>query len=179
MSELQEIWKDVPEYEQYYAVSNLGRVKSKPRWMFLGNGKKAWHFKPERLLNCTWSVRYRRVTLCVDQQKKSYPVHVLVAKAFIPNPENKPFVDHIDTDRNNNTVSNLRWVTSLENANNPLTLKHLRTAKCNKRACINLSTGEKFRCIKDLADSLGRDLSVVAKACKHNLKTAGVYVGYL
>lgn len=49
-------------------------------------------------------------------------VHRLVALAFIPNPDNKQFVDHIDTNRLNNNVSNLRWTTISENANNPNTI---------------------------------------------------------
>lgn len=56
----------------------------------------------------------------------SFPVHRLVAQAFIPNLDNKPQVDHIDTDPSNNVVTNLRWVTSLENQNNPLTLARLQ-----------------------------------------------------
>lgn len=50
-------------------------------------------------------------------------IHRLVAKAFIPNPENKPEVDHIDGNTKNNNVTNLRWVTSSENKNNPITKK--------------------------------------------------------
>ena len=51
-------------------------------------------------------------------------IHRMVAKAFIPNPDNKPEVDHIDTNRQNNNVYNLRWVTRKENQNNDLTRKH-------------------------------------------------------
>ena len=59
---------------------------------------------------------------------KALPVHRLVAEAFIPNPENKPFVDHIDTNRGNNVLSNLRWATEAENSNNPITLENMSKA---------------------------------------------------
>ena len=58
--------------------------------------------------------RYHQVKI----NKKCYLVHRLVAETFLDNPENKPFVDHIDRDRHNNNVSNLRWVTSSENNRN-------------------------------------------------------------
>lgn len=58
---------------------------------------------------------YRRVALSNENKRKIYPVHVLVAKAFIPNPENKPFVNHKDGNKRNNDVSNLEWCTRAEN----------------------------------------------------------------
>lgn len=76
---------------------------------------------PNQLTNEeTWKVGskmshgYRRV--CI--KCKTYYVHRLVAETFIPNPENKPAIDHIDRNRDNNDVSNLRWVTIKENAYN-------------------------------------------------------------
>lgn len=53
-----------------------------------------------------------------------FNIHRAVAELFVPNPENKPFVDHIDTNQLNNMAPNLRWVTNKENMNNPLTKKH-------------------------------------------------------
>lgn len=83
-----------------YEVSNLGRVKI--------NGVIT---KP-----LTHSMGYK----CIG----GFLVHRAVAELFIPNPENKPFVDHIDTNRVNNHINNLRWVTNKENCNNPFTLQH-------------------------------------------------------
>ena len=60
-------------------------------------------------------------------------IHRLVAEAFIPNPENKPYVDHIDTNRTNNDVTNLRWVTQEENMRNEQTLENIRNARKKKK----------------------------------------------
>lgn len=63
---------------------------------------------------------YKRVCLTKDHKQKSLFVHRLVAKAFIPNTDNKPEIDHIDGDPTNNKVENLRWSTRLENLQNPV-----------------------------------------------------------
>lgn len=62
-------------------------------------------------------------------QQKTFKIHRLVAQTFIPNPDNKPCVDHINTIRDDNRVENLRWVTHKENDNNELTRKHKSNAK--------------------------------------------------
>ncbi|MBP5548770.1 MAG: HNH endonuclease [Bacteroidales bacterium] len=59
----------------------------------------------------------------------SIPIHRLVAEVFIPNPDNKPYVDHIDTDKTNNDVTNLRWVTQEENMRNEQTRENLRKGR--------------------------------------------------
>lgn len=67
-----------------------------------------------------------------DKKKKYVLIHRLVALAFIPNTENKPCVDHINGDKSDNRVSNLRWVTHKENSNNPITYKRLCDAQHKK-----------------------------------------------
>ena len=107
---IMEIWKDVPGYIGLYKVSNYGRVKSVKKQLVLktsGSGN-----------------RYKTVALC-NGMRKTFRLHRLVAAAFIPNPDNKPCIDHIDGDRTNNHADNLRWVTYLENNNNPITKKRL------------------------------------------------------
>lgn len=61
---------------------------------------------------------YKRIKLRVSDKILSFLIHRLVATVFIPNPDNKPYVDHIDRNKNNNHFSNLRWVTPAENRNN-------------------------------------------------------------
>lgn len=121
-------WKAIEGFEGLYEVSNHGEVKSLERFVENNGGLQKKH---EKLLKKTRrkSTGHCMVVLC--KEGKTYPklVHRLVAQAFIPNPENKPVVDHIDTNTANNRADNLRWVTVKENANNPLTRKHISQSK--------------------------------------------------
>ncbi|TXK36797.1 hypothetical protein FVR03_16780 [Pontibacter qinzhouensis] len=101
----QELWLDVLGYEGQYQVSNLGRVKS------LKHNK-------ERILSPGLDGGYLKVVFSTKSKMIGFRIHRLVAEAFIPNPENLTFVDHIDGDRKNNKEDNLRWVTKSENARN-------------------------------------------------------------
>ncbi len=96
------IWKDIIGYEGLYQVSNTGLVKSL-------KGRR------ERILKFSSPRGYKCVKLYKDG-KVNYLVHRLVAKAFIPNPDNKPDVNHLDGVRSNNNAENLEWCTSSENS---------------------------------------------------------------
>lgn len=127
---MMEIWKDVVGYEGLYQVSNLGRVKSLYREFWCGKDYNILKKYPETILTI-WldNGGYEYVTFTRNSKSKKFKVHRLVGEAFIPNPENKPQIDHIDTIRTNNKVENLRWVTRSENNLNPITLKRYSTTK--------------------------------------------------
>ena len=95
-----EIWLDVVGYEGDYHVR--GCIKS------FHNGKVIIR-KP------ALSNGYLKVSLCKDGSIRTHKIHTLVAKAFIPNPESKPFVNHIDGNKTNNHLENLEWSTQSEN----------------------------------------------------------------
>jgi len=120
--ERQEIWRPVVGYEGLYEVSCDGEVYSRHR------GKD--------LKLCFNTVGYYRVDLCKNGKRTTHSVHRLVAQAFIPNPENKPQVDHINRNKTDNRVENLRWSTNSENninigcqKNNKLGLKNIHKTK--------------------------------------------------
>jgi hypothetical protein len=139
---MNEVWKDVVGYEGLYQVSNLGRVKALER-LVKNNGSP--QHKHEKILKYGKTGRYLMVSLCKEGKVKAFTVHRLVAIAFIPNPKNKPNVDHIDTNCLNNCADNLRWVTQSENSMNPLTRKHLSESKIGHKATLLCHTEESKR----------------------------------
>lgn len=113
-----EIWKDIEGYEGLYQVSNLGRVKSS------GNFKSKNARKTQKILkNILQNNGYYGVTLRKGGKSTRKNIHRLVAEAFIPNPYNKPCIDHINTIRTDNSIENLRWCTEKENNQNPISTK--------------------------------------------------------
>ena len=109
-----ELWKDVVGFEGLYKVSNFGRVVS-----IQYHGKPNWRLLSQNDMNGYKSVKLRDWKHGITKTPK---VHILVAQAFIPNVENKPFIDHKDGNKYHNYVENLHWVTHDENVHNPNTL---------------------------------------------------------
>lgn len=120
-----EEWRDVVGYKGLYMVSSFGRIASLTKKVSNRYGTRTI---PCKLLSPSISTYgYCKVILCLNaNNRKHVKVHRLVAEAFIPNPDNKPQVDHIDRNKQNNNVGNLRWCTLSENMHNPLTIEHCR-----------------------------------------------------
>lgn len=109
-----EIWKDIEGFEGYYKISNLGRILAIGRTVGAANNKTKT-IKEKLLSTPKFSNGYRVVSLYKNCKCKKLLVHRLIAMCFIPNPENKPYINHIDGDRLNNRIENLEWCTHKEN----------------------------------------------------------------
>jgi hypothetical protein len=104
-----EIWKDIEGYEGLYQVSTFGNIKSLPK-------RKGFLFTKERILKPKLTIKgYLEVTLRKNNYSNYKRINRLVAEAFIPNPENKPEVNHKDGNKQNNNDWNLEWNTNQEN----------------------------------------------------------------
>ena len=121
-----EIWKDVVGYEGLYMVSSFGRIASMPRLVVTNTYTR---LTKHRILSPRLnSGGYYQITLISGGIRTQPHIHKVVAEAFIPNPCGYPQVDHIDCNKLNNSISNLRWCTQSMNNNNPIT-KARRAAK--------------------------------------------------
>lgn len=159
-----EIWRDVAGFEGLYQVSNLGRVKS-------------LKFGKERILKPgTYNYGRKFVILCKNRDKLHKLVHRLVAQAFIPNPDKKPEVDHIDTNTSNNCVDNLRWVNHHENNQNPLSIIHQRDAKRTKMIPIYCYETDKiYESMIDVQRQLNVNAGSVSRCCTGKYSQTGGY----
>ena len=182
----QEIWKDIEGYEGKYQVSNCGRVKSLGRYIEKKGQSTA--YLQERILSTRMLNGYKMVHLCSNNKEKTFSVHRLIAIAFIPNPNNFPHIDHINTIRTDNRVENLRWVNRSMNMMNEITHKKRseywkeKTKKGKniwverkKRKVIaldeNYNIVYKFNTINEAAKFINRNHANICVACKDIHKT--------
>lgn len=113
-----EVWRDIKGFEGVYKISNLGNVKSLYR-VIIRSDKKPYPVKEKIIAtNKYFNVNgrgYLGVCLIYNRRRKTKHIHRLLAESFIPNPKNKPQVNHIDGNKLNNSLNNLEWVTASEN----------------------------------------------------------------
>ena len=143
-----EVWKAVPGYEELLMVSNYARVFNRLQ-------NKVMRQTVDRQ-------GYLRVAVRMDGKFKHFAVHRLVLLAFVDNPEKKLCADHIDTNKLNNTLENLRWATHKENANNPLTKKH------RKESHVHTIFSDKKVAMYDKEWNLVKIYSSITDAAKDN-----------
>lgn len=114
---MKEIWKDIAGYEGLYMVSNIGNIYS---------------CRNKRNLKLPLNASgYPHVILCDGKSRRTFKVHRIVAEAFIPNEDNKPCINHIDSNRQNNNVKNLEWCTQKENIRHAMKFGDFNTSGTN------------------------------------------------
>ena len=189
-----EEWKIIEDFPNYM-VSNMGRVKSlRKKIIYQTNNRwgkcKCEKIYEEKILKNYLSKRgYYVVNLSQNSKSTQFKIHKLVATAFIPNPENKPQIDHINTDRTDNRVENLRWVSNKENMNNPITKqkcsinnnmknkfgKEHPNSKPILQFTIEGNFIRKWDCTKQVEKELGINRCSICSCLKGRYETSGGY----
>ena len=158
-----EKWKSIKGYEELYEVSNCGNICTKTKNKLFKLNKN--------------SRGYIVVTFTKNKIEKSYSVHRLVAEAFIPNPENKPQVNHINGDKTDNRVENLEWCTQSENQIH--CFKNNLQKRNNKKVIqydINNNLIRVWDSLKEAAEQLNINHSKISLVCRGKRKTTGGYI---
>lgn len=118
---MNEIWKDIEDYKGMYQVSNTGRVRSLDHYITFYDRKMQKDvtklIKGRLLKHRIGKLGYDVVILCKSGDRKDKKVHRLVAEAFVPNPNNYPYINHKNEIKSNNVFTNLEWCTQEYNVN--------------------------------------------------------------
>ena len=164
MRNINEEWREVQGYEGLYEVSIFGRVKSVERIDSSGHHRKEKILKPKKT-----KCGYLLVVLSKELKHKCFLVHILVAQAFIPNPDNLPVVNHINEIKTDNRVTNLEWCTQRYN------IRYSQAKPVNQYS----KDGEFIRrwdCINEIQYQTGFKSSFISACCKGRYKLAYGYI---
>ena len=149
--------KDIKGYEGLYAITMTGRV---------------WSYRTKKFLKPANDGKgYLQVVFYKDGKSKHFRVHRLVAETYIPNPENKPHVGHIDDNPKNNCWDNIYWTTALNNNNYGSHAKSF----CGAKKVICVETGQIFRTITEAAEKMNLNYARISDVCRGKRKTTGGY----
>lgn len=162
---MEEIWKDIKNYEGLYQISNLGKIKGLSK-------QDGFYYLKERLLKPVNNFGYQRIILSKNKIKKNYFIHKLVAEAFIPNPNNYPIVNHKDGNKENNCVNNLEWCSHKQNTEHAVKnnlIKHNKIGQYDKK-------GNLIKIYNSRYDIKNIDTTSITRVCNGKRKSAGGYI---
>lgn len=134
---------------------------------------KSFKFNRERLLKFRFMGRYYQTVLYKNKSCKSYYIHRLVAETFISNPDNLPFVNHKDENKQNNCVDNLEWCTQKYNINYGTSLK--KRIDLMGKPVICMETGKRYKSALEAGKQLGINYKHICDCCRGRRKTTGSY----
>lgn len=165
-----EVWKDIPNYEGYYQVSNKGNIRSVDRMDCQNRFRKGKMCK--KLEN---EDGYYKVSLSKNGIEKRFFIHRLVAMAFIENPNDFDCINHKDENKKNNCIENLEWCTRKYNNNYGKRNQKIVEKQSIKTAMVDIKTGKilkVFKSAKEASIYVNGDQSVICKARNGKRKTA-------
>ena len=158
------MWKDIDGYEGLYQISDTGEVMN---------------VRTNRIMRAAKQSRgYLNVVLSKNGEKETFLIHRLVAEAFIPNPENKPEVNHKSENKQDNRVENLEWIWHKDNINYGTHNKRM-IEKLSKPVLQFSKTGEfikEWSSLIKIHRELGYDCGNISKCCKGKLKSAYSFI---
>lgn len=147
------------------------KIRDFPNYSVTKSGD-VYNLKGQKLKQEITRKGYARVSLSNDRVKhKRMSVHRLVAEAFIKNPANLPQVDHLDENKLNNSASNLKWSTPLDNLNHSRVIEKASMAKHHKVRC--KTTGKVYDSMNDACDELGLHHSNLVACCNKRRRRCG------
>ena len=166
-----EIWKPIVGYEGLYEVSSFGRVRSLDRY----DGRA---YRRGCIIKPRIQSNYLSVSLCNGGKCRQQLVHRLVAKTFIPNPNNLPMINHKDENKTNNCVENLEWCDAKYNRNygsmNEKLAKHF--SKPILQFSNNNKLIKKWSSIREAERHTGVYNQHICACCQGKIKSAGGYI---
>lgn len=178
---MEEIWKDIEGYEGLYQVSNMGRVRSleRTRSMNQDRVRKPVPVPGRILVPQKKKAGYLGVVLSKDGKQRNVRIHCIVAKSFLPNPEGKPQVNHINGIKSDNRLSNLEWATNSENQQHALATG-LRDMSQRRKAIFQYDMSGKFirswNGAVEVEKETGMSQRYVASCCRGEERSAYGFV---
>lgn len=153
---MKELWKDVVGYEDYFQISNLGRVFSK---------------RTNKILKFSSAGEYLTISTKIGGKKGksvNLKVHRMVAIAFVENADNKPMVNHIDGNKKNNNASNLEWTTNAENIQHAVENDLIKIK--NNKSNMSMEKARLIRRIKAENKITAKQIAEDMNICYHTVK---------